>query len=120
LALAKKTETSYCLIEDNACIFDSDGNAVCPKKAAELFDLVWKIISEAFKFSNRDCPNISPKRSLKDFFIEKLTQYELGEEDQRLILLIAEVWGAFIGDPWDKQSLKYFWLEECLDGGGYS
>ncbi|KAK4078871.1 hypothetical protein Purlil1_11809 [Purpureocillium lilacinum] len=26
------------------------------------------------------------------------------------------MWGSFIGDCWEEQSLKWFWLEECLDG----
>jgi hypothetical protein len=54
---------------------------------------------------------------LKDFFLEKVPEKGINEDDQKLILQMGEVWGAFIGDPWDKQSLKYFWLEECLDGG---
>ena len=118
LRLAEETETAHCLIEDNAHIFDTDGSSVCPDRAIRLFDLVWNIISDAFKYSNENCRKISPKRSLKDFFMERLPEYVLEEDDRRLVLQIAEVWGAFIGDPWDNQSLKYFWLEECLDGGG--
>ena len=38
-------------------------------------------------------------------------------EERKLVMQIGEMWGAFIGDPWERQSLKYFWLEECLDGG---
>jgi hypothetical protein len=57
---------------------------------------------------------------LEGLFIEKVPKKGISEEDQTLVLQMGEVWGAFIGDPWDKQSLKYFWLEECLDGGGSS
>jgi hypothetical protein len=117
LDLAKQTDTALCLIEDNTCVFDQNGQAIGMEKAAEHFDLVWAIISDAFKYSNEDFANISPKASLKDFFIEKIGEKGLSKEDQALILQMAEMWGAFIGDPWDKQSLKYFWLEECLDGG---
>lgn len=87
------------------------------EKAAEHFDLIWAIISDAFKYSNENFANISPKASLKGFFIEEIREKGLSKEGQALILQMAEMWGAFIGDPWDKQSLKYFWLEECLDGG---
>lgn len=86
-------------------------------KATELLDLVWEIIREAFKYSNEECSNISTERSLKDFFIEQIIEKGLSEEDQMLVLQMAEMWGAFIGDPLERQSLKYFWLEECLDGG---
>jgi hypothetical protein len=78
---------------------------------------MWSIISDAFKFSNENCSKISPKTSLKDFFMQKLSESELSGDDRTLILQIAEMWGGFIGDQWDKQSLRYFWLEECLDGG---
>jgi hypothetical protein len=38
-------------------------------------------------------------------------------EERKLVMQVGEMWGAFIGDPWERQSLKYFWLEEWLDGG---
>lgn len=98
-------------------VFDQCGQAIESGKADESFELVWSIIAEAFKYSNDECSRISPKTSLKDFFTEKVSEKGFNDEDQTLILQMAEMWGAFIGDPWDKQSLKYFWLEECLDGG---
>jgi hypothetical protein len=117
LNLAKQTETAICLVEDSMCVFDQSGQSIDVEKATEFFELVWTIISDAFKYSNENCANISPKTSLKDFFMQKVYEKGLSEEDQTLILQLAEMWGAFIGDPWDQQSLKYFWLEECLDGG---
>jgi len=27
------------------------------------------------------------------------------------------MWGDFVGEPIEKQSMKYFWLEECIEGG---
>jgi hypothetical protein len=117
LNLAKQTETALFTVEDHACIFDQNGEVISHDKATELLDLVWEIIREAFKYSNEDCSNIPPEKSLKDFFIEKVVEKGLAEEDQILVLQMAEMWGAFIGDPLERQSLKYFWLEECLDGG---
>jgi hypothetical protein len=29
---------------------------------------------------------------------------------------MADMWGAFIGGTTSQQSLKFLWLEECLDG----
>ncbi|OOQ83435.1 flavin containing amine oxidase [Penicillium brasilianum] len=116
LNLAKQTETALAAVEDSACIFDQDGEVISNDKATELLDLVWEIIREAFKYSNEDCANISPERNLKDFFLDQVREKGLAEEDQTLVLQMAEMWGAFIGDPLERQSLKYFWLEECLDG----
>jgi hypothetical protein len=118
--LAKTTNTALCLIEDSMNVFDQYGQAIEPRKANEFFKLVWSIIAEAFKYSNEECSQISPTTSLKDFFTGKVSEKGFSNEDRTLILQMAEIWGAFIGDPWDKQSLKYFWLEECLDGGEFT
>jgi len=115
--LAKETNTTLCLIDDTTCVYDSQGLPISRAKVTDGFEKVWSIISDAFKHSNEDSANIAPSVSLKDFFREKLTEQTLCSDDQDLILLLAEMWGAFIGDPWERQSLKWFWLEECLDGG---
>ncbi|EON64066.1 hypothetical protein W97_03296 [Coniosporium apollinis CBS 100218] len=92
------------------------GLPINKEKAAAGFDLVWSIISDAFKHSNENCANIAPNVSLKDLFREKLAERSLSHDDRNLVLQLAEMWGAFVGDSWERQSLKWFWLEECLDG----
>ena len=87
------------------------------EKATAISELVWGTISDAFKHSNDDSSAITSDKSLKDFFIEKLNEKDLSKTDRKLVLQMAEMWGAFVGDPWERQSLKYFWLEECIDGG---
>ena len=115
--LAKETDTPLCTIEDSTRVYDERGQPVDEDKASQASDLVWAIISQAFKYSNGNCSNISPSLSLKDFFTKKLEEESMGLEDRTLVMQMAEMWGAFTGDPWERQSLKYFWLEECLDGG---
>ncbi|KAJ5688692.1 hypothetical protein N7462_003084 [Penicillium macrosclerotiorum] len=119
LNLAKRTGTVLATVEDNPCVFDQYGEVMSHDKANEISDLVWDIIKEAFQHSNENSLNISPESSLKDFFMKQVVRKGLAEEDQTLVLQMAEMWGAFIGDPLELQSLKYFWLEECLDGGEY-
>lgn len=85
-------------------------------KATGFSELVWGVIADAFKYSN-ECATIPPDRSLKDFFIEKVGEKGLTDDENRVVLQMAEMWGAFIGDPIDRQSLKNFYLEECIDGG---
>ena len=87
------------------------------EKANAISELVWGTIADAFKYSNDDSSAIPSNKSLKDFFVEKLDQKDLSKTDKKLVLQMAEMWGAFVGDPWERQSLKYFWLEECIDGG---
>ena len=85
-------------------------------RSDEFSGLMWGIISDAFKYSN-ETSAISPNRSLKDFFAEEVSNKEMSKEDKKVLLQMAEIWGGFIGDHVEHQSLKYFFLEECIDGG---
>ncbi|MCJ1386200.1 hypothetical protein MMC17_009326 [Xylographa soralifera] len=115
LDLAKETNTVASSIGESSGTFDELGEYMDEKKAERLSELVWGIIADAFKYSN-DASSIPPDRSLEDFFVEKLEEKDLSQEDTKIVLQIARMWGAFIGDPIERQSLKYFWLEECIDG----
>ena len=117
LNLARGTNTPLCPATEDTLVYDQTGILLDNKKVEECHEIVWNIISDAFRFSNQNSLQISPDTSLKDFFIEKLSEMELSHEDCSLLLQMGEMWGSFIGDSWEKQSLKYFWLEECLDGG---
>ncbi|MCJ1320910.1 hypothetical protein MMC15_006251 [Xylographa vitiligo] len=115
LDLAKETNTVASSIEEKSGNFDEFGEYMDEKKADRLYQLVWGVIADAFKYSN-DTSSIPPDRSLWDFFVEKLEEKDLSSEDTKIVLQVAQMWGAFIGDPIERQSLKYFWLEECIDG----
>lgn len=52
-----------------------------------------------------------------DYFHTSLKEKKLAEDSSTLVLQMARIWGDFIGDPIETQSLKYLWLEECIDGG---
>jgi hypothetical protein len=89
-------------------------------------ETVWTIIEQAMKYSNKESASIPAERSLFDYFeeqVEKLFPDEDGgitnqkaKIKRETILRMAEMWGAFVGSPIQKQSLKFFWLEECIDG----
>ena len=34
-----------------------------------------------------------------------------------LVLGMSQMWGAYVGDRVELQSLKYFYLEDCIEGG---
>ena len=87
------------------------------KKATEYSEVVWGIVADAFKYSNQDSAAIPPTKSLMDFFREKVKERDIGEVEQEILLQMAQMWGAFVGDPINKQSLRFFWLEECIEGG---
>ena len=115
--LAKDTKTTVCSTGEGASVFDEAGKLLNNEKANKISELVWGIISDAFKYSNESSSSIPPNRSLKDFFIHQIGEKDPSDVDKELILQMAEMWGAFVGSPWEGQSLKYFWLEECIDGG---
>lgn len=87
-----------------------------------MSDVLWGIIVQAFKHSAANTSTIDPKESLYDFFVKKVPEaFPTDSESQRKIILqMSEMWGAFVGSPVERQSLKFFWLEECIDGGVFS
>lgn len=115
--MAKSSDTALCAVADTTHVFGTSGDIIPRDLADTGLDTVWSLIEEAFKYSNSDCENINPERSLKDFFRQQLAEGNLTQDEQARVLLLAEMWGSFIGDSWERQSLKWFWLEECLDGG---
>jgi hypothetical protein len=74
------------------------------------------------RYSAQNTSTIDPDESLKDFFEKKVFEEFSGEENsdkKKTLMQMAETWGAFVGSPVHRQSLKFFWLEECIDGGGF-
>lgn len=119
LELAKKTNSVTHSWQDDADnLFDEHGKPV--KNPAEVSEKFWATIMKAFRYSEKHSVTIDPQRSLWDFFLEETAQMSKTTEEReqaKLILQFAEMWGAFIGTPITCQSLKFFWLEECIDGG---
>lgn len=83
-------------------------------------EAMWGLIVEAFKYSGENSALIDPDESLYNFFEKRslsLFEGEDNSEQQRKKLLqMAELWGAFVGSPVQKQSLKFFWLEVSNSG----
>ncbi|CAK7208739.1 hypothetical protein SBRCBS47491_000193 [Sporothrix bragantina] len=110
-------------------VFDAEG-AIMPLDEGEaLSTIMWTIVEEAFVHSNKNCSTIDPSESLLDFFEQRLdahippatTSSSEAEIDaitrkRKLVLQMAEFWGAFVGSAVGRQSLKYYWLEECIEG----
>ncbi|KAK4219659.1 putative peroxisomal N(1)-acetyl-spermine/spermidine oxidase [Rhypophila decipiens] len=122
LELAAETDTAVSNGEENtSCVFDEDGQLL-PLKDGEMFStIMWDIVGEAFKYSNQSGSEIDVHRSLRDYFEEQAqVKFPDTEDDyerkRQLLLQTAELWGSFIGSPVEKQSLKFLWLEECIDG----
>ena len=90
----------------------------------EMLDkLMSDIIDEGFRYSLENTSTIDPERSLYDFFEERVSEYVSqgsdGEHQKRMVMQMSELWGGFVGSHVTSQSLKFFWLEECVNGGKY-
>lgn len=122
LDLAKETNTTTMNWDGRQAVVDALGRYLSDKEAAENTELVWSIIEGAMKHSNAESATIDPGRSLYNFFeeaVQKLFTDEKEEEAKKkreTILQMSEMWGAFVGSEIQKQSLKFFWMEECIDG----
>ena len=86
------------------------------EEAKYLSAINWGIFADAFKYS-KETKSIPPDRSLKDFFVGQVEQKDLTVAQRKIVLQMSEMLGAFVGSAHDRQSLKFFWLEECIDGG---
>ncbi|KAF2867674.1 amine oxidase [Massariosphaeria phaeospora] len=124
LDLAKETDTLTINWDGRQSVFDHLGNPIPEVEAADNTELVWNIIEQAMKHSNDDSAEIPAEKSLFDYFKEKVKDMvpvlmdgdDEAEKKRATILQMAEQWGAFVGTEIQKQSLKFFWLEECIDG----
>lgn len=100
-------------------IYDESGKMLEESVAAHQASLVWETVEEATQYSKDNCSTIPPHLSLMDFFKKRLRERKLDDAATKQILQIALVWGDIVGEPIETQSLKYFWLEECVGGGMY-
>ncbi|KAL6922097.1 hypothetical protein ACHAPO_002855 [Fusarium lateritium] len=121
LDLAKQTNTAVSDWDSTSCVFGEDGELFSLKDGEKYSTMVWDIVQEAFKHSNNSSHDIDSKQSLHDFFVQKVAEKVPSTEDdherkQKIVMQISEMWGAFIGSPVYRQSLKFFWLEECIEG----
>ncbi|KAK4104511.1 FAD/NAD(P)-binding domain-containing protein [Parathielavia hyrcaniae] len=119
--LVQETNTAVRFGDSMSCAFDQDGRLLPPEEGERYSTLMWQIIEDAFEQSNKHGSEIGPDRSLLDFFREqvvmRIPDTEPDHERQRnLVLQMAELWGSFVGSPLSRQSLKFFWLEECIEG----
>jgi hypothetical protein len=121
LDLAKKTNTPLHHWNNKQHIYDSSGKLIPIEKSNKLSTLLWEIIEEGFIFSTEHGKSIPETKSLYDFIKEKAKEKIPDQkEDEELLLQMSEMWGAYIGEPIRRQSLRFAWMEECCGGGELS
>lgn len=103
---------------------DTKGQPLDANDVNEYTSLLWDdgLIAKAFRHSKTQQDHIDPGQSLYDYFREEaelmFTNFavNVAKEKRDTLLRIARTWGAYVGSPIQKQSLKFFWLEECIEG----
>ncbi|KAI5273438.1 FAD/NAD(P)-binding domain-containing protein [Aureobasidium subglaciale] len=122
--IAKKTNTQLHYWDEKQRILGTEGEGVSKEEAEEYGRIIWEdgLISKAFAYSRENTASIPAEKSLMDFFAEKaeglFTELEQKEAERkrRTLLQICDFWGSYVGSATDRQSLKFFWLEECIEG----
>lgn len=122
LDLAKQTGTALESWDVSSYVFNESGDLLPVQEAEAYAILVWDIIQDAFVYSNKSFAEIDERLSLFDFFKQKVVEKIPDSEDdfqkkRETVLQMSETWGTYIGSPVSRQSLKFFWLEECIEGG---
>ncbi|PLB52788.1 flavin-containing amine oxidase [Aspergillus steynii IBT 23096] len=117
--IAALTKTTIADLEGEQHVLSSDGKLLDRQLAAKVSEFLWETIGEAFEYSNAHKETIPPSRSLLDFLKERIETTSLTPLEKELCIESSRLWGAYVGDPIEKQSLKFFCLEECIDGNNY-
>ena len=115
-ALSKSITHSW---EGGQAIIDRNGHPVDKKMATKAIDFMWMTIDRAYKYSRTNIDTIPSSKSLWDFFVEELEKTGASQAEKEACLELSKLWGAYIGAPINRQSLKFFFLEECIDGSTY-
>ncbi|KFX92266.1 hypothetical protein V490_05496 [Pseudogymnoascus sp. VKM F-3557] len=115
--LAIETNTPLHHWNNKQNIYTPTGELLSEEKSSKLSTLLWEIIEEAFEYSKEHGKSIPESESLYDFIELKVKDRLPGQpEDQILVLSMSEMWGAYVGHPVTRQSLRFAWMEECCGG----
>lgn len=77
---------------------------------------MWTTVDKGFDYSTRCKDTIPPEMSLFDFCCQQLEQADFTAEEKAACKEFAKFWGAYVGEPVERQSMKFFCLEECIEG----
>jgi hypothetical protein len=118
--LAQETGTPLHEWAETTIVVDNEGKLLEAEVANLALGRVWDILERAIQRSSEESDSIDPSLSLYDEFAN-ITQKdvesgEISDYERRLILEMAQMWGAYVGDGADKQSMKFFFLEDCIGG----
>lgn len=119
--LAKETGTPLHRWKESTLLVDRNGNLLPPAEANKALKQVWEILQEAIQHSTDHSEEIPSSASLYSFFEDRCDRAlkcgEMTRTEVELVLGMSQMWGAYVGDRVERQSLKFFYLEDCIEGG---
>lgn len=114
--LAKLTKTHLEDWDGVQATLGPNGKLIDEQTDDKISKFVWGTINDAFSYSEKYGDSIPPERSLLDYFCEKVEQTSFTAAEKALCLESCKLWGTYMGEPVWRQSLKFFKLEQCIDG----
>lgn len=106
---------------DTALVYDAAGAKMADADAKSSHESFWSILEDAFKYSVEHSADIDAKTSLYDYANTRCQQDVekclMNKDTQTNVLEVSWVWGSSTGDSIEQQSLKFFFLEEDMEGG---
>jgi len=120
--IAVETGTRQRHLDGKTVVFDDKGDVLPLLQSSFLVSLTWDILMDGLRYSGLHSAEINKGESLLDYvrrqIPERLPDTAEGyEEKRKLVLQMAETWGAYVGSHVREQSMKFLWLEDCLGGG---
>lgn len=119
--LATETETPLHRWKANTLLVDGEGKLVAPSEANKALKQVWEILEGALEHSTDRNEELDSSVSLYSFFESwcdwAFQRGDMTRREVELVLGMSQMWGAYVGDRIELQSLKYFYLEDCIGGG---
>ncbi|RYP91101.1 hypothetical protein DL770_002757 [Monosporascus sp. CRB-9-2] len=120
VALAEKAGTTTIACGAVYSICASDGNWLPRDLARDHYEEVWEILDLAVEKSRKEYASLPDDAKMMDFFREEVSrrcpQAGVSEAHEVLLRQIVEMWGAFMGNDCERQSLKNLWLDAGLEG----
>ncbi|KAI1124601.1 putative flavin-containing amine oxidase [Nemania abortiva] len=101
-------------------IFTSNGHPIARWIAHDDYQQMWYILNLVIERSRKRHLKLSSDAKMMDFFrkqVDREYRNAQSPEPQNMRLnQIIEMWGAFMGDDCERQSLKNLWLDSGLAG----
>jgi phytoene dehydrogenase-like protein len=124
VALAEEAGTTTVGCGAVSSICDTNGDWLDQDTAKAHYEEVWKVLEMAMEKSRQESASLPDSLKMMDFFRKQVRsrRWKAGHPEtyEPLMLQIVEMWGAFMGDECENQSLKNLWLEAGLEGGGFN